>query len=81
MEGAVIPAGMGVVVPAERILEVLDLPELKQMREKFERLQPERSAATLDSALPTKAENPRHREDFNRLLDAAGKGKRSTDRT
>lgn len=48
MEGAVIPAGMGVVVPAERILEVFDLPELKQMRERYERRQHEEDAATLD---------------------------------
>lgn len=38
-------------------------------------------AAPQDKAPPTTDENPRHKEDFNYLLDAAVKGPQSNDQT
>ena len=72
---------MGIVVPAPRIIEILEEPDMKKARKEVRDKNEVKHAASLDSAPPTKADNPQHREDFNRLLDAAAKGKQSTDRT
>jgi Trypsin-like peptidase domain len=74
-----VPVGMGVAMPAERIIDILDGEELKMMREAFKQKAAEAKAASMDSAFPTKeAENPAHKEDFTRLLGAAAKSKQST---
>jgi hypothetical protein len=70
-----VPVGMGIVVPADRIIEALDLPKLKQAREDTKRKDESAIRASLDSSfradLPTTDENPTHREDFMRLVGAA----------
>jgi hypothetical protein len=76
-----VSVGVGIVVPAPFIQVLLEMPKIKKQREQIRKERAAGVAATTDSALPTKAENPQHREDFNRLLDAAAKGKQSTDRT
>ena len=53
--GVRVPVGMGIVVPAQKIIETLDLEELREMRQ---RVKTERdrlaagTAASLDSAIP-----------------------------
>jgi hypothetical protein len=71
-------SGMTCVAPAWKILEVLNLPKLKQKR--ADMLAKRRGEPKLEAVKPppepkTESANPRHREDFNNLLDAAVKGK------
>ena len=82
--GRGINTGMGVVVPAYRIVETLMQPDAKAERaEMIRRLRKRDAAATGDLATepPTTDENPQHKEDFTRLLDAAARGKPQDDRT
>ncbi len=77
--------GIGVVIPGERLCELIDIPEFKDKREAIvEKLKSE-SGFVEDSAAgkapPTKDENPQHTEAFNSLLDAAVKGPQSADQT
>ena len=75
-------SGMTCVCPAWAILEVLNMPRLREIRERNDRqlekqpgaLPAEGEVTISNGELPTKDENPRHREDFSRLLDAAAKG-------
>jgi hypothetical protein len=71
------PIGFSIVVPAEKIMETLNQPELKSIRDtwnaKFEQEENEHLAATPTSNVTN--ENPKHREDFNHLLDVAVRGK------
>ncbi len=80
-EGVRVPVGMGVVVPAKDILAVLNRDDLVSRRKAKEEADLRARAASLDTALPTTDENPRHREDFSRLLDAAVKGPRPSGKT
>jgi hypothetical protein len=74
--------GVGIVVPYERILEVLEMPEAKTQRAEIiaGRQMP---AARLDSSAKTRANrappstdaNPNHLPDFNRLVDVAARKK------
>jgi hypothetical protein len=48
LKGAVIPAGMGVVVPASKILEVLNLPKFRERRDELARKKYDESAASLN---------------------------------
>jgi hypothetical protein len=75
-----VPVGMGIVVPAHRILEVLEMPIVKAAREKATNDRAASSSARLDAAFPAQEstadstdENPNHREAFDRLLRAAAK--------
>jgi hypothetical protein len=71
-----VPVGMGLVVPGERILELIDNdPEFKATREDARRERLKKNAASTDAALarPASDANPSHREDFNSLLGAAAK--------
>lgn len=76
--------GMNGVIPAWKIGEMMDLPVLVEHRDRQEVVLADRRAAqrggvALDSLKPeppTKADNPQHREDFNRLLDAAVSGRK-----
>ncbi len=78
-----VPVGMGIVVPAPRITELLELPNLVRMRQEAKERSDDDVAASPQFVTdakprpPTKAENPQHREDFNRLLDAAVPGNKS----
>ena len=82
-----VPVGMGVVVPAYRILEILELPILKELREDFRRRMESDMSATPTMARasgsrpPTTDENPSHKEDFTRLLNAAVKPPQSDEQT
>jgi hypothetical protein len=81
-----VPVGMGVVVPAGRIREILDAPELKAHRERARQerealaqaiaASPQAAPIPAELEPPTTGEHPRHKEDFNRLLGAAVKGKK-----
>jgi hypothetical protein len=78
----VVPVGMGIVVPASRIVEVLEMPILKGPRDAARRVrelhniaEPQSTGAGVSgrSDRPSTDANPTHREDFNSLLGAAVK--------
>jgi len=76
--GIRVPVGVGTVVPADRILELIkDDPTMKQKRKDYVTAQKaDPWAAVQDAAIPDPAvgdANPKHREDFNSLLDVAVK--------
>lgn len=80
-----VSVGMGVVVPYQKIMEVLDLPNVKKHREAV--IAGERPhAAELDVAIPDAREligpdaNPNHLEDFTRLVDVAARKKSKANR-
>ena len=86
LAGALVPLGMGVVVPANRILEILNDSRLAEKRQSARNQQIERNGATMRSTTPPKKpnivpDNPTHQEDFTRLLDEAAKEKKSTEET
>ena len=79
-----VPVGMGVVVPTSRIVEVLELPALKEPRETAKKARELANAAEPQTTGASRAEatvrvsdetnaNPDHKEDFNRLVSAASK--------
>lgn len=83
-----VPVGVGVVVPGDKILELIrEHPEMKEAREMRVKAKLRATAASQDSALgepkpvgasPTEA-NPKHREDFNSLLSAAAQTREQED--
>jgi hypothetical protein len=82
-----VPVGMGVVVPIQRVIELIGENEaLNKLRAEMRKIQQEhtaKNAATMDHAFPDQDEvsNPQHREDFNRLVSAASKSKPKGGRT
>jgi len=72
-----INAGLGVVIPAEKIVETIFQPELVAMRKKNADQARDKGGATSDAIadddLPASGENPTHREDFTRLVGAAAR--------
>jgi hypothetical protein len=77
-QGRGINSGMGLVIPASKIIETLFQPELKEMRKKLSRELREKRGATPDFDLSDDAPrsgdaNPNHREDFRALLNVAAK--------
>ena len=78
-------AGIGIVIRYQEILEVLNRDELKAARmatvKQSKKDSGYRPAAAPARGPPTKGENPQHKEDFSRLLDAAVKGPQSGDQT
>ncbi len=81
-----VPVGVGTVVPADRIVELIrDHPLMKKKREEWISAVKLQRAASQDSAIPPVPEpltgdaNPKHREDFNSLLGAAVKTRESKD--
>ena len=83
----VVPVGMGIVVPAHRIIEIMELPDVKANREKF--LEKYRTPAASPQSVPRPAaladaglatdENPTHRVGFNSLLSAAAQKQKQDD--
>ena len=75
--GSGVPVGMGTVVPANKLIEMLrDHPKMKRNRDKYIEQRKAEKAATQDSALPAPPatdENPTHREDFTSLLGKAAR--------
>lgn len=77
-----INAGIGIVVPVEKIIETIQQADLAQQRlERTMQLRKERGATMDFSAVATDEKNPTHREDFTRLLGAAATPKQSDDQT
>lgn len=74
-----VPVGIGIVVPAQKIIETLELEELVDMRKKIKETRENKAvleAATTDSAFPVtriNSGNPSHKEDFMRLANEAAK--------
>lgn len=70
-----IPVGMGIVVPAYRIIETLEQDEVKRHREDLKKKKPPATdvAASMDSVPPATDENPSHQEDFTSLVSAAAR--------
>jgi hypothetical protein len=73
-------SGMTCVLPASKIVEVLNMPKLKAQREAADqrmelRFIPDAEAATNPD------ENPDHKENFNRLVSEASKKRPLTDKT
>jgi hypothetical protein len=76
-----VPVGMGLVIPGDKILETILEPKLAEARAKAYQERLAENAAKADSALPTKADNPSHREDFTSLVGAASKKRPPADQT
>ena len=81
-----VPVGMGITVPSYKLLELFEMPKVVDHRKQIIERE---GAANADSALPaaqvseppTTAENPDHREDFSRLVDAAVSGNKQGSET
>ena len=74
--------GVGVVVPIEKLLELLEVPEMQKKRTDFIEKRDAKYAASPEAVRPPlTAENPQHAEDFNSLLSAAVKKKPQDDET
>jgi hypothetical protein len=76
--------GIGVVIPAVKILETVYQSELVEERARLQMEDRNKNGAVPDLDAeelepPTKVGNPRHKEDFNRLLGEAMKGPKSDD--
>jgi hypothetical protein len=80
-----VPVSIGVAVPGERIIELIkEHPVLKKKREDLLRKIRDAKSAKMDSgfsAPPATDENPKHREDFNSLVDVAGRKQKQDDQT
>ncbi len=74
-----VPVGTGIVVPSSKIIELLELPEVIAERTKgpAPELQAVKRPTNKPRVNPTESQdaNPRHKEDFTSLLDAAAKKK------
>lgn len=68
-----VPVGFGVVVPYYKILELLEVPELRAKRTEQNMTTAATQASVIVGAPSTasEAENPAHKEDFMRLANAA----------
>lgn len=81
-------SGMTLVIPAQRILDLLNIPKYKEQRKKGDiqltedykkhGFPPEPEAA--EELIPS-TDNPQHKEDFNSLVTAAAKKKPQADET
>jgi hypothetical protein len=75
-----INSGIGLVVPASKVIETLYQPELKALRAEMKKEIRDRKGATpdldisdADVAPPATDANPKHLEDFTRLVDVAAR--------
>jgi hypothetical protein len=78
--------GFAVVIPIERVYDIIESPELKAIMEQQIQKRANKSGYRQASAVAPEPEtkpetNPAHREDFNRLVSAASKPKPKGDRT
>ena len=75
-------AGISVVLPAAVIVEFLNTEPMKKARAiKVEEAKKRSGFRPTSNSLPSSDENPSHKEDFNRLLNAAAKTPPQDDRT
>lgn len=82
-EREAINTGIGVVIPIQKIIETLYQPELVEMRKK-KQAEDRKDGATPDvfdddDAPPAGDANPKHREDFNSLVNAAARKREPKD--
>jgi Trypsin-like peptidase domain len=81
--GDIVPVGLGVVVPASKILDLLEREDVKKERQE----KPTNAArmtsvsASGDVAPPADDANPNHLEDFRRLVDVAARKRPQGDQT
>lgn len=80
-KGVTVPVGMGLVMPAYRIIEILESDQLRLQRETLTKQRDAENAASEQLAPSTTAGNPSHKEDFNSLLTSVARGKKSADET
>jgi hypothetical protein len=76
--------GMGVVVPLSKIIETVNHPDLIEMRKTTAKRLREEKGATADVVaddVPVSDANPRHLEDFTRLVDVAARKRPQGDQT
>ncbi|HEY5305545.1 MAG TPA: hypothetical protein VIJ52_02595 [Pseudolabrys sp.] len=78
-----IPLGMGMVVPIERVTELIQGNDtLKKHREGYKKAERAKKAAKMDSGFseqPATEANPNHREDFTSLASAAAQKRKPTE--
>lgn len=89
--GLRVPVGMGIIVPGERILELInDDPEFKATREDVRQERLRKNAASTDAGFsgsakkthdPATDANPNGLEDFMRLVDVAARKRKQADQT
>lgn len=75
-----VPVGIGVIMPATRIVDVLELPELVEKR-RIQKPPHIEYVASLDVATESVTDNPQHKEDFNSLVSVAAKKKKQDNET
>ena len=72
-----VPVGMGIVIPVNKIVEILEMGDLKENRAAFKKTWEVNNAASLDSVPISTSEaadaNPNHQADFTRLVDVAAR--------
>lgn len=86
-EGAYIEgySGMTCVIPAQKIMDLINLPEVKKERNKGDEMYGTKRRKTGHSpkaelgAVNPNTDNPQHKEDFNSLVSAAAKKKPQDD--
>jgi hypothetical protein len=76
-----VSVGIGLVIPSQYIIDVLLMPGIRDQRDEWLGARAVQVAATTDAVPATKADNPRHREDFNSLLHAAARKPPQGDQT
>jgi hypothetical protein len=76
-----VPVGMAIVMPTVQLLEILEHPTMRERRRRAQQEADLAQAADLTGAPSTTADNPSHKEDFRRLLNAAVRGKPRDDQT
>lgn len=76
--GDTVPVGLGIVVPCAKIIELLEIPEVVEMRKKSKPIGYAVQTSD-DKAKLQEPENAKHKEDFTRLLNAAAKTRESKD--
>lgn len=72
--------GMGIVIPATYLIELLETPKMQEERDEivYEKIHPaSQDKVEIESAI----ENPQHKEDFNSLVSAAAKKKPPDNKT
>ena len=76
-----INTGIGIVIPAEVIMNFINQPVFVAQREETVKELKKKSPYRDSAAIPALEENPQHKEDFNSLVSAAAKKKPPADKT
>ena len=79
----VVPVGIGVVIPVYKLVELLESKEMVEKREQSPKVEPiSATLAGISSAEHESSDaNPRHLEDFTRLVDVAARKRPQGDQT